>query len=49
MGRIIRPLAEMGAFIEARDGQYPPLVIHGSPLHGIDYTLLVDGLAAERI
>src|SRR6202021_321261 len=41
MGRIIKPLAEMGASIEARDGQYPPLLIHGTPLHGIDYTLPV--------
>jgi len=41
MGRIIKPLTEMGAFIEPRDGQYPPLLIHGTPLHGIDYTLPV--------
>ena len=39
MARIIQPLAEMGAKIEARDGTYPPLVIHGRELHGIDYTL----------
>jgi 3-phosphoshikimate 1-carboxyvinyltransferase len=41
MGRIMKPLAEMGANIEARDGQYPPLVIHGGNLHAIDYTLPV--------
>ncbi len=41
MARIIKPLAEMGASIVARDTQYPPLLIHGSPLHGIDYTLPV--------
>lgn len=41
MARIIKPLTEMGASIEARDGTYPPLVIHGRPLHGIDYTLPV--------
>ncbi len=41
MGRIMKPLAEMGASIEARDGAYPPLIIHGRPLHGIDYTLPV--------
>ena len=35
------PLAEMGASIEARDGKFPPLTIHGRPLHGIDYTLPV--------
>jgi 3-phosphoshikimate 1-carboxyvinyltransferase len=39
MGRIIEPLAEMGARIEARDGKFPPLAIHGRPLHGIDYQL----------
>jgi 3-phosphoshikimate 1-carboxyvinyltransferase len=41
MGRIIEPLAEMGATIEARDGRFPPLTLHGKPLHGIDYTLPV--------
>src|ERR1700684_2822649 len=41
MGRVMKPLAEMGAKIEARDGQYPPLTIHGGPLHAIDYTLPV--------
>lgn len=44
MDRIIRPLAEMGAHIEGRQisgrsGSFPPLTIHGRPLHGIDYTL----------
>ena len=44
MDRIIRPLAEMGAHIEGhslpeRKGSFPPLTIHGRPLHGIDYTL----------
>jgi 3-phosphoshikimate 1-carboxyvinyltransferase len=38
MGRIIAPLAEMGARIEAREGKFPPLTIHGRPLHAIDYT-----------
>ena len=41
MGRVMKPLAEMGAKIEARDGQFPPLTIHGSKLHPIDYTLPV--------
>ena len=46
MGRIIKPLELMGAKIEAaridgKDGQFPPLVIHGSALHPIDYTLPV--------
>src|SRR6202161_1806853 len=38
MKRIIAPLTEMGAEIEATAGQFPPLTIHGRPLHGIDYT-----------
>jgi 3-phosphoshikimate 1-carboxyvinyltransferase len=29
----------MGASIEAQGGRFPPLAIHGRPLHGIDYTL----------
>jgi 3-phosphoshikimate 1-carboxyvinyltransferase len=39
MARIIKPLTEMGACIEARDGTFPPLTIHGRPIHGIDYSL----------
>jgi 3-phosphoshikimate 1-carboxyvinyltransferase len=39
MDRIMRPLAEMGAHIEAYDGRYPPLRIEGRTLHPIDYTL----------
>jgi 3-phosphoshikimate 1-carboxyvinyltransferase len=39
MQRIIAPLREMGAWIEARDGKLPPLAIHGRPLTAIDYTL----------
>src|ERR1700689_567581 len=38
MKRIIQPLTEMGAHIEAVGGQFPPISIHGGPLHGIDYT-----------
>src|SRR5437868_12483514 len=41
MDRIMRPLADMGARIEARDGRYPPLAIHGSALHPIEYKLPV--------
>lgn len=41
MGRIMKPLAEMGAAIEARDGQYPPLKIRGGTLQPIEYTLPV--------
>jgi len=44
MDRVIRPLTEMGAHIEGRQlsgrsGSFPPLTIHGRPLHGIDYAL----------
>lgn len=41
MERIMKPLAEMGARIEARNGKYPPLEIHGGTLKPIDYTLPV--------
>ncbi|MGH9559106.1 MAG: 3-phosphoshikimate 1-carboxyvinyltransferase, partial [Bryobacteraceae bacterium] len=41
MQRIMTPLAQMGASIEARDGRFPPLSIEGRPLRGIDYTLPV--------
>jgi 3-phosphoshikimate 1-carboxyvinyltransferase len=42
MGRIMQPLAHMGAQITARDGKFPPLTIHGNPnLHSIDYQLPV--------
>jgi len=39
MRRIMQPLAEMGARIAAREGQYPPLEIAGGRLHAIDYVL----------
>jgi 3-phosphoshikimate 1-carboxyvinyltransferase len=41
MARVIKPLTEMGASIDARDSSYPPLTIHGRQLHGIDYALPV--------
>jgi 3-phosphoshikimate 1-carboxyvinyltransferase len=41
MQRIMMPLQSMGASIEARDGKFPPLAIHGRPLKGIEYTLPV--------
>jgi len=41
MERILRPLAEMGASIRARDGKFPPLEITGTRLRAIDYTLPV--------
>jgi 3-phosphoshikimate 1-carboxyvinyltransferase len=41
MERIMKPLAQMGASIEARDGRYPPLTIAGKPLDAIQYTLPV--------
>ncbi len=39
--RIATPLRQMGARLEARDGRLPPLTIHGSELHGIEYELPV--------
>jgi 3-phosphoshikimate 1-carboxyvinyltransferase len=36
--RVTKPLERMGAHIELRNGRYPPLLIHGRPLHGIEYT-----------
>jgi len=39
MDRIMRPLSEMGARFDARDGRFPPLAIHGAKLHPIVYPL----------
>lgn len=39
MRRIIVPLSLMGAQIEARKGNYPPVIIRGAPLHPIRYRL----------
>jgi 3-phosphoshikimate 1-carboxyvinyltransferase len=41
MERIMKPLASMGAKINARDGKYPPLEIEGAKLQPIEYTLPV--------
>ena len=41
MQRIIRPLAEMGAEIRAREDKFPPLEITGTRLRPIHYTLPV--------
>lgn len=38
MKRIIEPLTLLGARIEARDGSYAPLRIHGGNLKAIEYT-----------
>jgi 3-phosphoshikimate 1-carboxyvinyltransferase len=37
MQRVMKPLAEMGANIEAHEGKFPPLTIHGRTLQAIDY------------
>ena len=59
MGRVVRPLREMGAVIAGRKGgELAPLAITGTRLHGIDYlspvasaqiksSLLLAGLFAE--
>ena len=39
MDRIMRPLSEMGARFDAREGRFPPLAIHGGKLHPIVYPL----------
>jgi 3-phosphoshikimate 1-carboxyvinyltransferase len=41
MRRIMAPLAQMNAHIEATAGDFPPLTIQGSPLRAIDYALPV--------
>jgi len=45
MERIMKPLAQMGARIEARENRFPPLtvlgVVPGAKLHSIEYTLPV--------
>ena len=41
MRRVIEPLALMGARIEAREGNFPPLEIHGTALRPIEYVLPV--------
>ena len=41
MQRIMKPLAEMGARIRAREDKFPPLEIQGSKLRPIDYQLPV--------
>lgn len=38
MGRVVDPLARMGAEIETTDG-HAPLIVHGRPLHGIAYRM----------
>ncbi|MFA7329415.1 MAG: 3-phosphoshikimate 1-carboxyvinyltransferase [Candidatus Ratteibacteria bacterium] len=58
MRRVAEPLRQMGAKISAREGDFPPLAITGSPLSGIRYRmpmasaqvkscLLLAGLLAE--
>src|SRR5437764_6864662 len=41
MQRIMKPLAEMGARIHAREDKFPPLEIEGGKLRSIDYPLPV--------
>jgi len=41
MDRIIIPLRKMGATVEAREGRFPPIEIHGGKLCAIDYELPV--------
>lgn len=41
MGRVIKPLREMGASIEGKNDNYCPLTLYPSELHGIEYRLPV--------
>ncbi|HLW83048.1 MAG TPA: 3-phosphoshikimate 1-carboxyvinyltransferase [Candidatus Acidoferrales bacterium] len=58
MRRVMEPLRQMGAKIEAHNGDFAPLKIHGGALHAIEYTpaipsaqvksaVLLGGLFAE--
>ena len=44
----MNPLRDMGASIAARDGRFPPLVVHGRTLKPIEYTL-PDGKRAGKV
>jgi 3-phosphoshikimate 1-carboxyvinyltransferase len=37
--RVVAPLRQMGARIDARDDRLPPLTVHGGELHGTSYDL----------
>jgi 3-phosphoshikimate 1-carboxyvinyltransferase len=39
MERIMKPLGQMGARIEAHENRFPPLTIHGGKLFPMEYTL----------
>src|SRR5271168_756628 len=39
--RIAKPLRQMGAELEARDGRLPPLTVHGARLRAISYEMAV--------
>jgi 3-phosphoshikimate 1-carboxyvinyltransferase len=41
MRRVVEPLIRMGASIEARDGEFAPLAIHGRELHAIEHSMPV--------
>ncbi len=39
MGRILDPLAQMGALVHSRSGGFAPLNVEGKNLHGAEYTM----------
>jgi 3-phosphoshikimate 1-carboxyvinyltransferase len=39
--RVAEPLSDMGARVDAREGRFPPLTVHGAELSGIEYELPV--------
>jgi 3-phosphoshikimate 1-carboxyvinyltransferase len=47
MGRVAEPLRQMGAHVDGREGgQYPPLVVRGGALTGVDHDL---GVASAQV
>lgn len=41
VGRVVGPLNRMGARVEARDGRYAPMIVHGAQLSGAHHDLPV--------
>jgi len=39
--RVADPLRQMGATVDAREGRFTPMTVHGADLRGIEYTLPV--------
>ena len=48
MGRVMKPLREMGASIEGKNDNFCPLTLFPSELHGIEYRLPVASRSTEE-